>query len=151
MPYCANCGSQVEGRFCARCGTPVAEGTPPRAPGVTPATPPPEAQLTANVAGALCYIPVLIPAIVFLVWQPYAQNKEIRFHAFQSLFLQIAWVVVQVLLGILLPIGGFGFWFTVSRLVHLAVIVLALFLMWRTYQNQKTVLPVIGEFAAKFA
>jgi uncharacterized membrane protein len=38
-----------------------------------------------------------------------------------------------------------------SRLVHLALILLALYLMWQTYQNQKTVLPVIGEAAQKLA
>jgi uncharacterized membrane protein len=147
MPYCANCGSPVEGRFCPKCGTPVAsQQAPPSAPHADQPS-----QIAANVAGALCYIPVFVPAILFLVLQPYSQNREIRFHAFQSLFLQIAWVVIQIALGILLPLASWGLWWALSRLVHLALILLALYLMWQTYQNQKTVLPVIGEAAQKFA
>jgi len=147
MPYCANCGSRVDGRFCPNCGTPVAAGQPP-------ATPPPAqpgSQIAANVAGALCYIPVFVPAILFLLLEPYSRDKEIRFHAFQSLFLQIAWVVIQIVLGVFAPIGGWGLWWTLSRLVHLALILLALYLMWQTYQNRKTILPVLGEAAQKFA
>lgn len=149
MPYCANCGSPVEGRFCAKCGTPVGSQPPPSVPPAPPGAP--QSQISANVAGALCYIPVFIPAIVFLVLQPYSQDRGIRFHAFQSLFLQIAWVLIQIVLGIVLPVAGWGLWWTFSRLVHLALIILALYLMWQTYQNQKTVLPVIGEAARKFA
>ncbi|MGQ9634393.1 MAG: hypothetical protein ACUVXB_09120 [Bryobacteraceae bacterium] len=150
MPYCANCGSPVEGRFCPNCGTPVAADQPPVAP-PPPGGGPPGAQIAPNVAGALCYIPVFIPAILFLVLEPYSRNKEIRFHAFQALFLQIAWVVVQVVLGVLAPLGGWSLWWTLSRLVHLALVLLALYLMWQTYQNRKTVLPMIGEAAQKYA
>lgn len=146
MPFCANCGSPVEGRYCAKCGTPA--GSPPTGPSATGAG---SGELAANVAGTLCYIPVLVPAIVFLVLEPYSRNREIRFHAFQSLILQIAWVALMILLGMLLPVAGWGLWFTLSRLVHLAVLLLVVVLMWRTYQNQKLVLPVIGEYAEKLA
>lgn len=32
MGFCANCGAQVQGAFCMRCGTPVASGAPQQPP-----------------------------------------------------------------------------------------------------------------------
>lgn len=32
MGFCANCGAQVQGAFCMRCGTPVASGAPQQQP-----------------------------------------------------------------------------------------------------------------------
>jgi uncharacterized membrane protein len=40
-----------------------------------------------NVAGMLAYI-TIIPAIVFLVMEPYNRNRFIRFHSWQSIFSQ---------------------------------------------------------------
>ena len=41
MPFCKNCGSPVEGSFCAKCGTPQAAVPPPAGAAYTP--PPPQA------------------------------------------------------------------------------------------------------------
>ncbi len=49
--------------------------------------------MTDNMAAALCYALGFITGILFLVLAPYNQNREIRFHAFQSIFLNIAWFV----------------------------------------------------------
>jgi uncharacterized membrane protein len=150
MAFCSSCGSAVEGKFCPKCGAPLAQGAAPPSDS-TPAPPPPSQQsseLTPNVAGALCYIPVLIPAIVFLALAPYNQNKEIRFHALQALFIQLLWLAAALLVSIVLPVAG---WLTLGPLLHLAVIVLSLFMMWKTYEKQKVVLPVIGPEAEKRA
>ena len=42
--------------------------------------------LTDNAAGAVAYI-TIVPAIVFLVIPPYNTNPYVRFHAWQSIFL----------------------------------------------------------------
>ncbi len=44
-----------------------------------------------------------------------------------------------------------GLWFALSRLLNLAVILLAVYMMWKTYQNQEVVLPVVGDLAKKQA
>src|SRR5580700_4365687 len=42
MPFCTTCGANVNGTFCAQCGTPVgAAGTTPPQPAQQPAMPPP--------------------------------------------------------------------------------------------------------------
>jgi uncharacterized membrane protein len=154
MAFCPSCGASVEGKFCAKCGTSVSGGgsgsssAPPRAP--SPSAPA-SSDLAPNVASMLCYIPVLIPSIIFLVWAPHNQNKTIRFHAFQSLFMQIAWIVIWIALGVALPLVSWSLWFGLRSLLQLAFLVLALFMMYKAYQNEKVVLPLVGQLAEKQA
>ena len=59
-------------------------------PQYTP-VPPQAAQsgMTDNVAGALAYA-TIIPAIIFLVVEPYKNSSFVRFHAWQCIFLYLA-------------------------------------------------------------
>src|SRR5579872_1694089 len=105
MAFCSNCGAQVDGRFCQKCGAPVGAAPPPPPPpmgaGAVPPPPPPpgympqgapaSAGLTDNSAAALCYLFGLITGILFLVLAPYNQNRNIKFHAFQSIFFHLGW------------------------------------------------------------
>jgi uncharacterized membrane protein len=102
--------------------------------------------MSANLAAALCYIPGFIVPIVFLVLEPHSKNKLVRFHAMQSIFLNLAMVVLMYLLSLI----WFGFW-RLSGLLELAFLVLSVFLLLQTYQGKKIVLPVIGDLAAKQA
>ena len=92
MAACAKCGTALaEGAtFCGSCGTAVtAAGAAPASGGAAPTGAPAAASsggLTSNVAGALAYL-TIIPAIIFLVADPYKQDRFVRFHAFQCLFL----------------------------------------------------------------
>jgi uncharacterized membrane protein len=127
----------VEGRFCPKCGAPVSGG------GAAPA-----GGLAENVAGALCYLLGFITGILFLVLAPYNQNKTIRFHAFQSIFLHVAFLVLWFVAGMILPsIVSL----VLSPIIGLAGLAVWLFMMWKTYQNQKVKLPVIGDLAEKQA
>src|ERR1700689_3225459 len=114
MAFCANCGAEASGRFCQKCGAPVAAAPgpnpmpPPPPPGMNPPDvhplPPPAGApslgMTDNMAGALCYLFGFITGILFLVLAPYNQNRNVRFHAFQSIFLNIAWFVVWIVVTI---------------------------------------------------
>jgi len=160
MPFCRNCGSPVEGRFCAKCGTPIADapgasqdaGQPPQPPAA-----PAAGGLTENVASALCYLLGFVTGIIFLVVDPYSRNKTVRFHAFQSIFLSVALIAISIALGIVSTIlfaisWVFGSVFGLLQLVFwLAAFLLWLYMMWKSYQNEKVVLPVIGELAQKQA
>ena len=148
MAFCPSCGAAVEGRYCAKCGTAVDPATPPAAPLPVVSA----AGLPENTAAALCYVLGLITGIIFLVLEPYNKNKLIRFHAFQSIFLCVAAIIVSILLGIiLLPFGvWFGGWW-LYWLIRLAFIILWIYMLLQTYQGKKVVLPVIGELAAKQA
>lgn len=159
MPFCANCGTQVDGRFCPKCGAAInaAPAGGPASPGPAPNSPPNSAPnspkaapMTENVASALCYALWFITGIVFLALAPYNQNKRIRFHAFQSIFVSIGIFIVNFALGALWD----SFWslgHVIYRLFQLAWFLLWLFLMWKAYNNEKVVLPIVGPLAEKQA
>lgn len=162
MPFCANCGAAVEGNFCPSCGKPVAGGAPPAAPtgaggGAGPAASTPVA-MPDNLAGALCYLLGLITGVLFLVLEPYNRNRSIRFHAFQSIFLNVAVIVIGIVLsivgtatGVVVPILGSLMAGLEWIVVWLGSLVLWIVLMVKTYGGSKIVLPVIGPMAEKQA
>jgi len=154
MPFCSNCGAEDKGNFCAKCGAPA--GGPAGGTATPPPPPVPMPQvLTDNVASALCYLLGLLTGILFLILAPYSQNRAIRFHAFQSIFLNVAWIAVFIALSIvsmvLLPIPFVGA--ILSMLLHLGAhlgfFILWLMLMYKSYNNERWVLPVIGPLAEK--
>jgi len=109
-----------------------------------------------NVAAALCYIPIV--GLIFLLVEPYSKNKTIKFHAMQSLFFCIAWIVAGIVLGIfgailfaMLPYGIWPIWLLVSRLVQLAFFVGLVIMAVKAYQGSRFVMPVIGPLAEKQA
>ena len=78
--------------------------------------PPPAAQASAgladNVAGALAYVTVL-PAILFLVLEPYNKRPFVRFNALQSLGIAICGFVGSIVIQFFLIIPILG-WFYCS-------------------------------------
>ena len=158
MPFCASCGSPVEGRFCAKCG--AAMGAAPAAGGPAPAyNPPPPAAATAsgltdNLAGALCYVLGFITGILFLVMEPYSKKPFVRFHAFQSIIFCLAWIVLWIALGIVFSIIGLALhmWFIflpLRMILGLAGLVLWLFCMYKANSGEWFQLPIIGPIALK--
>ena len=55
--------------------------------------------LSDNAAGGIAYL-TIIPAIVFLIVDPFKMNAYVRFHTWQSIFLFIAWTVIDILVGL---------------------------------------------------
>ena len=143
MAFCPSCGAAVEGRYCAKCGTAV-DPLPPPAVNLPPVSAP---GLPENTAAALCYLLGLVTGIIFLVLEPYSKNKLIRFHAFQSIFLHVAVIIVWVALRTILP---WSMWAVVT-ILNLAFFVLWIYMLLQTYQGKRVVLPVIGDLAAKQA
>jgi uncharacterized membrane protein len=153
MAFCANCGAQVSGTFCQNCGTPVAGGATPTGPGagyVPPSSPIAAPGLTDNVASALCYLFGLVTGIIFLLIAPYNQNKTIRFHAFQSIFMHVAIFILWILYA-MTSFLTHGLGFLLVPLFGLLVIVLWLYMMYTAYNNKKVKLPVVGDLAEKQA
>lgn len=153
MAYCPNCGTEAPGAFCPNCGAAVAAGATPPPPGAGAVPPYQQAQplsapgMSDNVAGALAYFGGIVTGVIFLVLAPYNQSKFVRFHAFQSIFLCVAWIVFSLVAGMLLHI----LMFVVGPLIFLGGIVLWLYMMYSAFNNQKVKLPFIGDLAEKQA
>ncbi|HTZ59821.1 MAG TPA: hypothetical protein VMB49_17050, partial [Acidobacteriaceae bacterium] len=114
--------------------------------------------LQSNVAGALTYLAGIITAVIFLVIDPYKSDRFVRFHAFQSLFFNIAWIalwIVWTIIGVLLGTVTKGLFFIIQVPIDILLmvggIVLWVFLMYSAYQRKMTKLPVLGELAVKQA
>ena len=85
--------------FCSVCGTQIPDGSTTCAAHSGAAAPAATGAQTGgmadNIAGMLAYV-TIIPAIVFLVVEPYNKNRFIRFHAFQCIFFCLAWIVLGI-------------------------------------------------------
>ncbi len=145
MAFCPVCGTQIaDGAACPKCAGGAGRGA---ASAVAPAA----AGLTDNVAGALAYV-TIIPAIVFLVLEPFNRKRFVRFHAFQSIFFFLAWTVLGIGMAFLAHIPFLG-WATLLLwpLISLALFVILLMLAFKAYQGQRFKLPVIGDMAEQQA
>jgi len=122
-----------------------------------PGAPPPplaaSSGLELNVAAALCYLAGLITGILFLVLEPYNKDKTIRFHAFQSIFANLAMIAGWFVLTILAytPFLGLLFTFLIVFAYPLATLALWIILMYKAYNRERFVLPIIGPLAEKQA
>jgi uncharacterized membrane protein len=111
----------------------------------------PKAALPDNTASALCYALGLITGVLFLVLQPYSQNRAVRFHAFQSIFLNVAVIIAAIILGVIESIAGglIGWWFAsaISGLFDAAVLVVWIVMGVTTYQGRSPSIPFISPLA----
>lgn len=156
MAFCSTCGTQVEGQFCPKCGAPV--GATPGATFTQSASPvATQPGISINGASALCYLFGFITGIIFLVLAPYNQDQRVRFHAFQSIFLNIAVIVFHVgitILALMFNTVSFSLGLMISSLhllVSLGFFMLWIYMMWKSYQGEMVVLPIIGAMAERQA
>jgi uncharacterized membrane protein len=111
--------------------------------------------LSDNAAGGLAYL-TFIPAIIFLVMEPYNKSPFIKFHAWQSILLTaayIAWAILRVIIGIALhPVFGLGLLLLmVGLVIWLGFFVLWLIAIVQAFNGKKFSIPVIGAIAEKQA
>jgi uncharacterized membrane protein len=139
--------------FCNMCGAQVADGitTCPACAGRSAAAPAATAGMADNVAGMLAYV-TIIPAIIFLVMEPYNKNRFVRFHSFQCLFFCVALVVIHIGLSILGVVPFMLFiTFPLHMLVSLGGLIVWVILLMKANAGQMYKLPVIGDLAEKQA
>ena len=147
MAFCATCGTAIpEGSSsCPKC----AAGTSQPTTGTTQSA---TGGLEDNVAGMLAYI-TIIPAIIFLVVEPFNKRRFVRFHSFQSIFFNLAWIILWVAFGIVgqIPVLGWAMLLIVWPLIGLGGLVIWVILLLKAYQGRMFHLPVIGAMAEKQA
>jgi uncharacterized membrane protein len=142
---------------------PAASNVPPAGayqapPNYPPQQPPPgyaqpaAAGLSSNGAAAISYL-TFVPAIIFLVMDPYKRDPFVRFHAIQCLALTVLWVVVGIVLTIVaipFALGGMYLMFhLLHELVSLAFVIIWLICIINAAQGKWFKIPVIGDFALK--
>jgi uncharacterized membrane protein len=115
----------------------------------SPSTPPPaQSGLSDTAAGALAYI-TIVPAIVFLALEPYNRKPYVKFHAWQSICLNIAWIAVWIVAMILAVIPIIGW--ILGPLLGLSLFILWLVCILKAVNGHKFMVPIIGPLAEKMA
>jgi uncharacterized membrane protein len=103
--------------------------------------------LSDNGAGALAYV-TIIPAILFLVMPPYNKSSYVRFHAWQCIFLTVAWIALFIVLAIFGRIPVFGLiMFPIMLVIDLGMFILWLVVVLKALNGQRFKLPIIGALA----
>src|SRR5450759_4233756 len=145
MPFCSQCGNQVGAApYCAQCGSkqPVDDAVPPSTAAVRDAL----AAINPRTASILCYIPGIgwIASIIVLASGRFRQDRIVRFHGFQGLYLFVAWLLDdQVLRPILQRIPGFH----LHGLIQLVLVAMSIFMMVKAAHDEAYSLPLFGELA----
>lgn len=93
--------------------------------------------LPRNTEAALTYVLGWLTGIIFLLM---SKDRSIRFHAMQSI---ITFGILTIL--VMVPVIGW----IISPLAMIVGFVLWLVLIFKAYQGEEFMLPVIGEFAKK--
>jgi uncharacterized membrane protein len=160
MATCSKCGSAVpdSASFCSICGSPASSASGPIVIPSPPESKPPESGsvgMESNIAAALSYLVGFITGIIFLVIEPYKREPFVRFHAFQSIFYSVFTIAFSIFWNIVGSVmysifGLLGSLFSlVGVLISLGLFVFWLFLMYKAYNKERYLIPVIGEFALK--
>ena len=141
MPFCTHCGPQVQSTaaFCQSCGT--------AQPGAdTPAGTDPLASLKPRNAAILCYLPWpgWIMSLVILSTRRFQSNRLVRFHAFQGLYLFVAWMIVDIALEPVLRVSWLR---RIIPILELGLLATGILMLVKTSADQLIRLPIVGEMA----
>ncbi|HET8548770.1 MAG TPA: zinc-ribbon domain-containing protein [Bryobacteraceae bacterium] len=144
MPFCTKCGLQVADAdmFCANCG---ARQNP------TPLKADPFRKVSSHKAAILCYIPFVgwVAAIIVLASARFRNNREVRFHAWQGLYIFVLWLLVDWVVAPMFAFGPWGPHRIISRVMHLALLGTWIFMLVKTAQRELVRLPILGELAER--
>ena len=136
---CPSCNAETgSSNFCPQCGANTATGA-------ATAISAPQGGLSETAAGAIAYI-LIVPAIIFLVMEPYNRSSFVRFHSWQSIFLGISAVALHLILGIIPVIG----WILLLP-ASLGFLVLWIILIMKASKGERYKLPFIGNLAEQQA
>jgi|SRR5215468_1707331 len=142
MPYCSQCGNEVRSRdaFCGRCGTRQPVNTVPAGDAFQ--------RISPRTAAICCYIPGIgwVASIIVLASQKFRHDRTVRFHAFQGLYLFVAWLLND---WVLQPITQQVPHFRIHGLVSAVLFFMSIFMMVKAAHNEPYSLPLFGELAQR--
>jgi len=112
-----------------------------------------QAGLSDNAVAAISYI-TIIPAIAFLILEPYKRSAFVRFHAWQSIFLCLAAFLVSFVIDIAVGMMMFFSPFValaVVRLIWLLWVLIWIICVVNAINGKRFKLPIIGALAERQA
>ena len=149
LKLCPDCAAQMpeSAAFCPGCGRSMQIAlSAKQKPGA----------LRENFFGAFAYV-TFLPALLFLLLDPYKKNPFVRFHSIQCLLFWLVCVVIAafvrvVFLGLLfIPIVGPLLAVLVAVVVALAAVFTWIVLLVKAFQGERFALPVIGHLSEQYS
>ena len=92
----------------------------------------------------LCYIPGFgwIGSIIVLASDKFRTNQAVRFHAFQGLYLFVAWLIED---WVLTPIFSGVPHVHVNSIIKAVLLFMSIFMIVKASHEERYSLPIIGE------
>ena len=109
--------------------------------------------MSENAAGTIAYF-TFIPAIILLLVSPYKDSNSIRFHAWQSVLLNITAFLTEIAFGIV------EFLFVFTNMATLIFVLRMLWVLWlviwlgcvlRALNGKRFKIPLLGNIAEKLS
>jgi uncharacterized membrane protein len=101
-----------------------------------------EKGLSPNMAAALSYVFGLISGIIFFLL---SKDKNVKFHAMQSIILSVAFFVIRVVFMMMF------FSSNLQSIFGLLYVALSVVLIIKAYKGERYKLPLIGDWAEKYS
>jgi uncharacterized membrane protein len=146
VPFCTHCGKPAPpaDAFCRSCGA--------RQP-----TDPPEAAaaagggLSPRAASILCYVPWLgwLAAVYVLASVKFQQTRDVRFHAYQGLYLFVAWLILDWAITPWIHLMSVMRKTPLEGMLQLFLLVVWIVMLIKTSRGERYSLPVVGELAER--
>jgi uncharacterized membrane protein len=147
MPFCSQCGNAVEAKdqFCFKCGARQPVAVPPLGPAD------PLSGLSPRTASVLCYVPGIgwIASIIVLASDRFRRDRPVRFHAFQGLYLFVAWLMNAWVVRPLSAMLTYSFHVSLHALVDVVLLGMSVFMMIKAAHDEAFSLPLFGELAER--
>lgn len=148
MPFCTHCGGHVadSASFCRQCGQKQPGGGAPHPSGGNWLD-----TLRPSTAATLCYVPLAgwVASLVVLATNRFRGERDVRFHAFQGLYLFVVWLLVDLAMGTMWDFSGMAARRAFTSLFKLSILACWIYMMVRTSSGEKVRLPILGDLAER--
>ena len=134
MPICRSCGVQITqgATSCPVCNTAVVTNP------------------SGHLIPALTYLLGFVTGVIFLYLEPYDKDELVRFHAKQSIAFSVAWLALNIIIGVFIAVlphalgALLGF---LEGLANLGLAIVWVFLMYQAYVGNKYRVPMLADWA----
>jgi len=117
-------------------------------PATSPSGADPLAGIQPRTASILCYVPGIgwIASIIVLASEKFRRDRAVRFHAFQGLYLFVAWLMED---WVLRPMFRLAPDLHIHGIIEALLVGMSIFMMVKAAHEETYPLPLFGELAQR--
>ena len=147
--FCGNCGAKMDlaiSDVCPNCGAKAGTAKSSASKSSSDSA---TFGLDENIASALCYALCWLTGIIFILVEK--DNKTVRFHAMQSILTFLPLGILAWIIGAM-GTGYYGvnmIYGAIGTIIVIIELILWVVLMYKAYQGETYMLPIVGSIAAK--